>query len=151
MFYKKSAVKIFAKSTGKRMCQSLFFNKVVGLRPVTLLKTRLIAEIFLLILHNFQERLFSQNTSGGCFCISIKYCLSTLEKDDKRLPEIYWLFRLHLEVYLEPIKTSKMQRFAKIVNDFTQNASSQIFNRVLNTPLILKNLSETGYKHCTQK
>ena len=31
-----------------------------------------------------------------------------LEKDDKRLPEIYWLFRLHLEVYLEPSKTSKM-------------------------------------------
>ena len=36
-----SALKIFAKLTGKHLCQSLFFNKVAGLRPATLLKKRL--------------------------------------------------------------------------------------------------------------
>ena len=33
VFYEKNIPKYFAKSTGKHLCQSLFFNKVVGLRP----------------------------------------------------------------------------------------------------------------------
>ena len=32
LFYKKCALKNFAKFTGKHLCQSLFFNKVTGLR-----------------------------------------------------------------------------------------------------------------------
>ena len=38
---KKAVLRNFANSTGKHMCQSLFFNKVAGLRPGTLLKKRL--------------------------------------------------------------------------------------------------------------
>ena len=38
---KKSDPRNFAKFTGKYLCQSLFFNKVAGLRPATLLKKRL--------------------------------------------------------------------------------------------------------------
>ena len=34
-------LKKFTKFTGKHLCQRLFFNKVAGLRPVTLLKKRL--------------------------------------------------------------------------------------------------------------
>ena len=30
---KKGALKNFARFTGKHLCQSLFFNKVAGLRP----------------------------------------------------------------------------------------------------------------------
>ena len=30
---KKGVLKNFAKFTGKRLCQSLYFNKVAGLRP----------------------------------------------------------------------------------------------------------------------
>ena len=41
VFCKKGAVRNFAKYTGKHLCQSLFFNKALGLRPVTLLKKRL--------------------------------------------------------------------------------------------------------------
>ena len=41
MFCKKSVLKNFAKLTGKQLCQVLFFNKVAGLRPPTLLKKRL--------------------------------------------------------------------------------------------------------------
>ena len=41
VFCKKSALKNFAKFTGKHLCQGLFFNKVAGFRPSTLLKKRL--------------------------------------------------------------------------------------------------------------
>ena len=40
LFCKKGALRNFAKFTGKHLCQSLF-NKVIGLRPATLLKKRL--------------------------------------------------------------------------------------------------------------
>ena len=35
VFYKKAVLKNFAKLIGKHLCLSLFFNKVVGLRPAT--------------------------------------------------------------------------------------------------------------------
>ena len=38
---RKGVLRNFAKLTGKQLCQSLFFNKVAGLRPATLLKKRL--------------------------------------------------------------------------------------------------------------
>ena len=41
VFCKKSALRKFSKFTGKHRWQSLFFNKVAGLRPATLLKNRL--------------------------------------------------------------------------------------------------------------
>ena len=41
VFCKKGVLTNFAKFTGKYLCQSLFFNKVVGLSPATLLKKRL--------------------------------------------------------------------------------------------------------------
>ena len=37
---RKGVLRNFAKFTGKHLCQSLFLNKVAGLRPATLLKTR---------------------------------------------------------------------------------------------------------------
>ena len=37
-FFKKGILRNFAKFTGKHLCQSLFFNKVAGLAPVTSLK-----------------------------------------------------------------------------------------------------------------
>ena len=38
---KKGVLRNFAKFTRKHLCQSLFVNKVTGLRPATLLKKRL--------------------------------------------------------------------------------------------------------------
>ena len=38
VFYKKVVLKNFVNFTGKHVCQSFFFNKVVGPRPATLLK-----------------------------------------------------------------------------------------------------------------
>ena len=40
VFCRKDVLRNFEKFTGKQLCQSLFFNKVVGLRTVTLLKKR---------------------------------------------------------------------------------------------------------------
>ena len=41
VFCKKGVLRNFAKLTEKHVCQSLFFNKVAGLTPATLLKMRL--------------------------------------------------------------------------------------------------------------
>ena len=41
VFYRKGVLRNFAKLTGKHLCQSLFFNKVAGVRPATLFKKRL--------------------------------------------------------------------------------------------------------------
>ena len=41
VFCKKGVIRNSTKFTGKHLCQSLFFNKVAGLRPATLLKKML--------------------------------------------------------------------------------------------------------------
>ena len=41
VFCKIGVLRIFAKFTGKHLCQSLCFNKVAGLRPALLLKKRI--------------------------------------------------------------------------------------------------------------
>ena len=41
MFCDKGVLRNFVKFTGKHLCQSLFFNKVAGLRPATLFQKRL--------------------------------------------------------------------------------------------------------------
>ena len=70
VFYKKGALKNFAKFTGNHLCQSLFFNKVAGLRPATLFKKRLCHRCFPVNFAQFLRTLFSQNNSGGCFCLT---------------------------------------------------------------------------------
>ena len=45
VFCEKGVLRNFTKFTGKHLCQSLFFSKVAGLRPVTLLKKTL-AQLF---------------------------------------------------------------------------------------------------------
>ena len=46
VFCKKGVFRNFAKFTGKHLCQSLFFTKVAGLRPVTLLKKETLVQVF---------------------------------------------------------------------------------------------------------
>ena len=43
---KKAVLRKFAKFTGKHQCQSVFFNKIVGLRSATLLKKETLAQVF---------------------------------------------------------------------------------------------------------
>ena len=58
VFYKKGVLRNFAKFTGKHLCQSLFFNKVAGLRPGALLKKRLWHRCFLVNFVKFLRLLF---------------------------------------------------------------------------------------------
>ena len=58
VFYKKGVLRNFAKLTGKHLCQSLFFNKVAGLRPATLLKRRLWHRCFLVNFLKFLRTTF---------------------------------------------------------------------------------------------
>ena len=53
LFCKKGVIRNFAKFTGKHLCQSLFFNKVSGLRPANLSKRGSGKDVFAWILRNF--------------------------------------------------------------------------------------------------
>ena len=61
---KKGVLRNFTKFTRKHLCQSLDFNKVAGLRPATLLKTRLWHRCFPVSFVKFLRTPFLQNTSG---------------------------------------------------------------------------------------
>ena len=93
---KKGVLRNFAKFAGKHLRQSLFFNKVAGLRPPTSLKKRLWHRYFLVNFAKFIRTPFFTYTSGGWF----------------------W------EVYLEPSQISQMELFVKIVNDLMLKAPS---------------------------
>ena len=62
VFCKKGVLRNFAKSTGKHLCQKLFFNKIA-----TLLKKSLWHRCFPVNFEQFLKKPFLQDTSGGCF------------------------------------------------------------------------------------
>ena len=62
VFCKKNVLRKFAKFTGKYLCQRLFFNKVVGLRPATLLKKILWHRCFPVNFAKFLRALFFYRT-----------------------------------------------------------------------------------------
>ena len=61
---RKRVLRNFAKFRGKHLCQVLFFNKVAGPEPATLLKKRLRHRCFPVNFAKFLRTPFSQNTSG---------------------------------------------------------------------------------------
>ena len=61
---KKVVIGNFVKLTGKHLCQSLFFNKVAGLRPQATLKKRPWYRCFPLNFKKVLRTPFLQNTSG---------------------------------------------------------------------------------------
>ena len=67
VFCKKSVLRNFTKFTGKHLCQSLFFNKIAGLRPATLLKKRLLNWWFPVNFAKFVKHLFYRTHRGDCF------------------------------------------------------------------------------------
>ena len=58
VFCKKEVLENYPKFTGKHLCQSLFFNKVAGLRPATLLKKKLWYRCFLMNFGKFSRTPF---------------------------------------------------------------------------------------------
>ena len=66
---RKGVLRNFAKFTGKHLCQSLFFNKVEGLRPGTLLIKRLWHKCFPVNFGKFLRTPFYRTSLDDCFCI----------------------------------------------------------------------------------
>ena len=64
VLWKKGVLRNFTKFTGKHLFHSLFFNKVVGLRSVTMLKKRLWYSCFPVNIAKFLRIPFLHNTSG---------------------------------------------------------------------------------------
>ena len=67
MFCKKGVLRKFAKFTGKHPYRSLFFNKVVGHRPATLLKKGLCYRYFPVNIAKFLRASFLTEHHRGCF------------------------------------------------------------------------------------
>ena len=66
LFCKKGVLRNFAKFIGTHLSQILFFNKVTGLRPSTLLKETL-AQVFSCEFCEISKNTCSDRTPGGCF------------------------------------------------------------------------------------
>ena len=90
MFYKNSDLKNFSKFIEKRLCQSLFFNKVLGLRSATLLKRRLWHRCFPVNFVKFLRTLFLQNTSRRLL-LTICYAISFIRIGAVPLNKIKYL------------------------------------------------------------
>ena len=77
---KKVFLKNFIKFTGKHLCWSLFFNKVSGLRPSTLLKKRLQQRCFPVNFLKFLRTPFLQKTSQRLLLFVIHLTVSFCEE-----------------------------------------------------------------------
>ena len=78
VFCEKGVLRNFANFTGKHLCQSLFFNKVAGPGPATLLKKRLQHRCFPVNFAKFLRHLFLQSTSSGCFYVYSFFSIFTI-------------------------------------------------------------------------
>ena len=70
MFYTKGVLINFAKFTGKHLCQSLYFDKVAGLRSCSCSSISLFRKLPKLNCNanSFLEHPFFKNTLRDCFC-----------------------------------------------------------------------------------
>ena len=65
---RKGVLRNFTKFEGKHLCQSLFFNKVSGLRSATLLKKKLWHRCFPVNFANSEWSLFAFKLNCNVFC-----------------------------------------------------------------------------------
>ena len=75
---KKGVLRNFAQFTEKHLCQSLFFKKVAGLRPATLLKKRFWHRCFPVNFVKFPRTPFYRTHPGDCF---LHFCIKKLNCD----------------------------------------------------------------------
>ena len=64
---RKGVLRNFAKFTGKHLCQVLFYNKVAGPEPATLLKKRLWHRCFPMNFAKFLRTPFHRTPLNDCF------------------------------------------------------------------------------------
>ena len=105
VFCKIGVLRNFVKFTGKHLCQSLFFNRLAGLRPATLLKKRLWHRCFPVNFTKFLKTPFYRTPPDDCFCSAFflppvallwKYC-SEKKRWKKLWLEFYNYILWHIE------------------------------------------------------
>ena len=99
---KIGVLKIFTKFTGKHLRQSLFFNKVAGLRPATLSKKRLWC--FPVNSVKFLRTPFLQNTSGRLLFELINRFDSPWWKQRDSCVLTQSILRFHVKAYKGQLK-----------------------------------------------
>ena len=100
---KKGVLRNFVKFTGKRLRQSLFFNKVAGLRCATLLKNRLWHRCFPVNFIKLLKIPFLKNTSGRLL-LTLK-CIYEKKQPSRTHVEIIFVFEIfHEEDQILPRK-----------------------------------------------
>ena len=106
-FVRKGVFRNFAIFKGKHLYRSLFFNKVAGPRPATLLKKRLWHRCFPMNFAKFLRTPFLWSTSGVCFCkYSIINCRwDTFEEgrfyeESVKFPGPLWLYPVLLPAWV---------------------------------------------------
>ena len=107
MFCEKGVLKNLAKLTGKRLCRSIFLNKVAGLRHATPLKKRFRYRCFSVnfvkffrttfFIEHLRRMLLQHEYVSSCFCVLVRQCekwliLVILEVRSGVLPSNYFLF-----------------------------------------------------------
>ena len=94
---KNGVIKHFLKFKGKHLCHSLFFNKVAGLKPATLLKKRLVQVISWNICEIFK------NSPGGCKTINLRVSLLYKQLHDFRYPYVWAVASFWHHLVLNPL------------------------------------------------
>ena len=105
VLYWKFVLRNFAKSIGKHLYQSLFFDKVAGLRTATLLKKRPWRSCFAVHFSKFLRTPFLQNISGGL--------LLTLSYQNQN----YWTRIVGLQASVDRRRDRKAMKISKLMND----------------------------------
>ena len=119
---KTGALKNFAKFTGKHLCQSLFFNKVGGLRPPVLLKNDSAKFLRTPILQNTSGRLPLEfkNKDARKKSIDIVYS-EHLHSINLEFLSLTWNTYTHQESSIFNIKKQSRERKIYVVDVFKQS------------------------------
>ena len=106
---KKGVLRNFSKLTGRYLCQSLFFNKVAGFRPATLLKKRLWCRCFPVNFEKFLRTDLLQNTSGRLLLwLYWRWCVRIVEIFRVNCRRTSWGNWISIEKLLRNIKWISM-------------------------------------------
>ena len=161
---KKGVLKNIAKFTGKQLCQSLFFNKVAGLRPATLLKKRLWHRRFPTNFAIFLRTLSWQNTSGRLRLVMSYYHwrINWTQNFRKQCLQLFYLeaiYHLYRKLRSNLLKKTKknytLKNFKNILRNICTSACQILVSlKQINVNVFLEfsNLSEIAllWKTCQQ-
>ena len=112
VFCKKGVLRNFPKFTGKYLCQSLFFNKVVGLRPGIFIKKETMAQVFSVNFAKFLSTPFLKELLRWLL-LHLAYIIS------KKVNTQQWRFSIRN-------RNSRLEVFLKISQNSQENACFRV-------------------------